>query len=101
MSNSTLASSLMMLGKKNGKCHFVIYWQNVMWKTLEEIILFYAFSGGPQLDKHILFKALFFRKFIGRIGEKLEDTNKKIKRFAEHHHCTKLGRTLFPYVEKV
>lgn len=47
-----------------------------MCKMLEEITLFYASSGGPQLDKHVLFKALFFRKFMGRIGEKLEETRK-------------------------
>jgi len=48
-----------------------------MCKMLEEIILFYDSSRGPQLDKYILFKSLLFRKFIGRIGEKLEETNKK------------------------
>lgn len=63
---------------------------------LEEIILFYASSGGPHLDKRVLFKALLFRKFIGRIGEKVEETNKKMKRSTEHHHCTKIERTVFP-----
>lgn len=63
---------------------------------LEEIIPFYASSGGPQLEKHVLFKALFFRKFIGRIGEKLEETNKKMKRCTEPHYCTKVEKIVFP-----
>lgn len=55
----------MLLGEKKGKSLFCNILQNVMWKMLEEIILFYAPSDGPQLDKCVIFKALFFKKWEG------------------------------------
>lgn len=68
---------------------------------LEEIIFFYTSYGGPQLENRVLFKTLFFRKFIRRIEDKLEETNKKMKRSKEPHHCTKVEKTVFPYVDKM
>lgn len=85
-----LSQQSAVAGEKKGKSNFLKYCQNVMCKMLEEIIIFYTSPGGPQLDKHILFKALFFRKIIGRTGEKLEVTNKKRSySTTKHHYCTK------------
>lgn len=38
----------------------------------------------PQLYKHVLFRALFFRRVAKRSGEKVEEIKKKMKRSAEH-----------------
>lgn len=65
----------MLLGKKTPRI--------VMHNYVQDVERNYFFPP-PQLYKHVLFKALLFRRVERRSGEKLEEINKKMKRSAEH-----------------